>query len=478
MAIEPTPWQSQVLAVPETIDLFLGGGRGGGKSFGLLLLILRHIEQYESNARILFIRRNYRDLLDFEAEARALFRTAYGSGFSFNSNDHLFRFSSGAVLQLDQIEGERNLLKVQGKSYSLIVVDEAGQFPTPEPLDFLRSSLRSTAGIPVRMVLAANPGGAGHAWLYQRHVANVTPWLPYDEAQTGQPFVTAPSTLEDNPHLPTGYRDQLEAATATDLELRRAWVAGDWDVDRGAYFANVWDERRSVIDWDELPAPPDHYSPWQVRTMKTTARTIGRSTVLDWKTFVAIDHGSAAPCVAYFCALSPGARGPDGYYYPKGSLVLFDELAFKQSGTLNVGLQMPIPSMAEAIIYRCREWGMEPAGVIDDATFGRHGGSAGSLADEYKRAGLRLEPAQKGERVAGWEAMRRLLLNAGDAERPGLYISTRCEYLLATLPHASRSRRHPEDLDSDQPDHGLDAARYAVGYQGPPGFHVRQLRGF
>lgn len=30
--IEPTPYQARVLSVPENMDLFLGGGRGGGKS--------------------------------------------------------------------------------------------------------------------------------------------------------------------------------------------------------------------------------------------------------------------------------------------------------------------------------------------------------------------------------------------------------------------------------------------------------------
>lgn len=37
-------FQAGVLAVPEEVDLFLGGGRGGGKSYALALLAMRHIE--------------------------------------------------------------------------------------------------------------------------------------------------------------------------------------------------------------------------------------------------------------------------------------------------------------------------------------------------------------------------------------------------------------------------------------------------
>ena len=71
-------FQSRVMAVPEDIDLFLGGGRGGGKSFVMGLLCLRHAEQYQDRARMLFIRRSYAGLRDFELTAREVFGMAYG----------------------------------------------------------------------------------------------------------------------------------------------------------------------------------------------------------------------------------------------------------------------------------------------------------------------------------------------------------------------------------------------------------------
>lgn len=42
--------------------------------------------------------------------------------------------------------------------------------PTPELLDRLRSNLRGPKELPLRAVLAANPGDAGHQWIAARHV--------------------------------------------------------------------------------------------------------------------------------------------------------------------------------------------------------------------------------------------------------------------------------------------------------------------
>ena len=73
-------FQTRVMTIPEDVDLFLGGGRGGGKSFVSALLCLRHAEQYTDRARMLFIRRTYAGLRDFEMVCREVFGMAYGTG--------------------------------------------------------------------------------------------------------------------------------------------------------------------------------------------------------------------------------------------------------------------------------------------------------------------------------------------------------------------------------------------------------------
>ncbi len=463
--IEPTPWQTHVLAAPEEHDLFLGGGRGGGKSYACLLLALRHIEQYGANARVLIVRRDFPSLRDLEGEAHNLFRTAYGKALGHNAADHVFKFPSGAVVRFDQIEGAQDFHKFQGQSFSLIIADEAGQWSDPQPLDMLRSSLRSKAGVPCRMILSANPGGVGHHWLLQRHVAGVHPWTPYVERASQREFITAPSVLSDNPHVPDDYRKQIEAATATDPELQKAWLNGDWHISRGAFFSHVFDANRNVIRaWPEKPDTHalQGLTPFQQRNLKANARSVGSNPIYGWRYFASLDHGSAAPCVCYIIAKSPGAEGPDGKFYPRGSLVLMDEIAFVDGGNLNTGLQMTVPDMARDIREQCGAWGILARGVADDATFSRHGSGAGSLADEYRRAGVTVQPARKADRLSGWESMRRLMADAGKPDRPGIYVSERCWYFLATVPTLPRDPKRPEDVDTKSPDHAADAVRYGI----------------
>jgi hypothetical protein len=463
--IQPTSWQARVLAVPEEFDVFLGGGRGGGKSYACLLLALSHVEQYGANARVLIVRRDFPSLRDLEGEARNLFRAAYGKALGHNAADHVFKFPSGAVVRFDQIEGAQDFHKFQGQSFSLIIADEAGQWSDPQPLDMLRSSLRSKAGVPTRFVLSANPGGPGHHWLLQRHVAGVHPWTPYVERASQREFITAPSVLSDNPNLPADYRKQIEAATATDPELRKAWISGDWHISRGAYFSHVFATDRNVIQpWTVKPSTHalQGMTPFEQRQVERNAKSIGRQPNFGWRYFLTLDHGSAAPAVCYIVAKSPGAEGPDGQFYPRDSLILMDEIAFVDGANLNSGLEMTVPDMCRDIRERCEYWRVPARGVADDATFAKHGSGAGSLADEYRRSGVAVQPARKADRLSGWEAMRRLMADAGKPDKPGLYVSERCWYFLATVPTLPRDPKRPEDLDTKSPDHAADAVRYAV----------------
>lgn len=218
--IEPTPFQAKVLAIPEDHFLFLGGGRGGGKSFGLQLLILRHCNQYGARARVLVTRRRLKSLQQFGEEMRALLRGAYGPGVAYNQNDNIFRLPNGATVQLTHCESSSALTDtVQGMTFSLIVVDEAGEGPELEVIDQLSLTLRAK-GVPLRMILAGNPGGANHSALAERYVTGRLPWAPFEFG--GNTWVYAPSTVDDNQHLPEAYKRNFEVLKTTDPALYKA----------------------------------------------------------------------------------------------------------------------------------------------------------------------------------------------------------------------------------------------------------------
>ena len=91
-----TSFQAQVMATPEVFDLFLGGGRGGGKSYAIAMLMLRHGEQYGSAARMLFVRKSFPGIVDFEQTTREVFGLAYGGRASYNAGSPAL-LSSGAA---------------------------------------------------------------------------------------------------------------------------------------------------------------------------------------------------------------------------------------------------------------------------------------------------------------------------------------------------------------------------------------------
>lgn len=466
MTVEQRPdqlskWQAQAMAVPESFDLFLGGGRGGGKSFLLAALFLRHCEQHGDNARCLVVRKSFPGLQDLEAEFRQYFGAVYGDSLRQDVQKHRFTLPNGATIQLDQLERESDFQKYQGKSFTHIAVDEAGQFASPALVDRLRSSLRAPAGVPNRFILLANPGGVGHAWLVRRYALK-TPWTPYVDPATGFDFVSIASTYRDNEFIDRDrYARNLMASCATDPELGRAWLNGDWSVLRGAYFSSVIDEQRNMIEpWDGLPG--------RVQTLRQRAGATG------WEFYLAHDFGSAAPSVTYLCARSPGGKGPDGFFYPRGSIILVDEESTTHPDDLNAGLGLTVPDQADRIKHMCERWAVKASGVADDAIFNKTGSQHGSIADEFRTAGVYFARARKGSRLGGWQVMRRLLADAGKPDMPGLYVSRKCQIWWQTVPSLPRDPRNPEDVDSTAADHAADACRYGcIGRSQIPRIEVK-----
>lgn len=449
-------FQQRLLAVTEDWDVFIGGGRGGGKSYGLALLALRHAEQYRERARVLFIRRSYKGLADLELVTRELFGTIYGTDARFNAAEHVWRLPNGAYIELGQLETASDYTKYQGRSFTLLLIDEAGQYAQPDLLDMLRSNLRGAKDIPIRVVMAANPGGPGHHWLARRYVFKSAPWKPFHEEKSKRTWVYAPSTFAENDLIDREqYRDQLEAACPEDPELLRAWVEGDWTVARGAYFASCLEESRNAVEpWKSIPT---QYNP---TIIMGNGEQMRRGWV-PWDTWLAHDFGSSAPSVTYLCARSPGAEH-EGRFYPRDSIILVDELAAVRRDNLNMGLGWTAAITGEAIVEFCKRWEVKPEGVADDACFAKSGHSSGSIADEFRRVGVRFDPAKKADRLTGWQLMRRMLADAGKPDVPGLYVSRSCEYFWATVPYLARDQKRVEDVDSSGPDHGADACRYGL----------------
>lgn len=430
--IRPTPFQARVLSVPEDHFIFLGGGRGGGKSFALQLLILRHCDQYRNRARVLVTRRRLKSLMQFADELRGLMRSAYGGGFSYNQNDNVFRLPNGASVALTHCESNAALQDtVQGSTFSLIVIDEAGEGPPLPVIDALALTLRAP-GVPLRLVLAGNPGGANHSALAERYVTGRDPWAPFEFADVR--WVYAPSTVDDNPHLPLAYRRNFEVLKHTDPALYRAHRLGDWSAIVGDYFGGVWQPGRAIIDHHAVP--PDCFASLRL----------------------SIDWGSAAPCATVLGGrLAYDVRLPDDRVMPKGAWVIYDEHAEVDPKNIARGSGKTPSQIAPALHAMAARNRVRARGVIDAAAEARTAGRAeASIADLFRAAGVRVTPARKGARVPRFEVLKQLMA-AGE-----FFVAERCRYWLATVPSLPRDPRNPEDVDTSANDHALDATSYLI----------------
>lgn len=242
VALAPTPYQSTVLSVPEKWNLLLAGGRGGSKSTAALLLMLRHVEKHGERTQHLIVRETHKAVQELEEQLDALLSSAYGRGVSHNRAEHTFRLPNGSIIECGQLDGPNTYQKFQGHSFTLLVVDEFGLLYNGRWVDLLKSNLRAEEGVQLREVHPANPSGPLHAMILHNYIARAPAWHPYEV--DGETWVNCPSTFIVNPH---DYRRRLLAACGNDEELARAWLNGDWNIARGAFFGGTLDERVHML---------------------------------------------------------------------------------------------------------------------------------------------------------------------------------------------------------------------------------------
>ncbi len=149
--LQMSEFQARVMDVPEDVNLLLAGGRGGGKSYSLALLILRHVAQYGPKAKVLYLRISDPALADFKSLTRELFGKVWGSGARLNETTGVWKLPNGATVELSHLENNASgfatyAQNYQGRSLTMIVVDEVSAYSTDAVLNLIRSNLRASPG--------------------------------------------------------------------------------------------------------------------------------------------------------------------------------------------------------------------------------------------------------------------------------------------------------------------------------------------
>jgi hypothetical protein len=422
-------------------EVVYGGARGGGKTDACLGEFAIHAEIYGKDAKGLFVRRSGVALIPTIERARVIFREV---GARWQEAKNRFVFPGGAVLYFRHLENLADADLYQGHDYTRVYVEELTQFPTAAPVDKLKGTLRSGAGVPCALRASCNPGGPGHTWVKARHIdpgAYTMVAEPYTNPFTGETIrlsrVFIPAKLTDNPRLLNNdplYVARLQQTGSA--ALVKAWLEGDWSIVEGAFF-DKW-SLRNVI------------RPFTIPPLWTRIRSF------DW--------GYAAPfSVGWWAVASDPVQAQTALgaiTIPRGAMVRYREW-YGCTGKPNEGLRLEAEQVGRGILDREKGEEIRTA-VADPSIFSQNGGP--SLAERMMKGGARFRPADNTRvgvngALSGWDQVRARIAGLGDG--PMMFVFDTCRDFIRTVPVLQHDPNRPEDLDTSAEDHVADEVRYA-----------------
>jgi hypothetical protein len=441
----PQPGPQSILCACDLPEVFFGGSRGGGKTDGVLGRWAIKEAVYGSSFNAIMLRRTTVSSSDAIDRSKEIYRPLGGV---FNENKLAWRMPHGGRVTFGYLDSVEDAGEYQGRNLTDAWIEEAGQFPSPEPIWRLFGALRSAGGVPVQMILTGNPGGPGQSWVRDRYEMVPFPRRPRvlkKELPGGREHHVAviPSRLADNVILmrrDPAYASRLQMVG--NPALVRAWLEGDWNALEGAFFSE-WIEARHVVD--PFPIPED------------------------WLRFRSMDWGSASPfSVGWWAVAGDERRLAGGQVIPRGCLVRYREwYGARKEGEVWRGLKLANEDIAKGILERERGERIS-YGVLDPACFSESGGPSiyQQMVDGARSGGqfLSFKAADntrlpKRGSAGGWAAVRSRLV--GLELGPMLVVFSTCKALIRTLPLLEHDADRPEDIDTEMEDHAADEVRYA-----------------
>lgn len=469
---EPQPGPQYAFLRCPVGDVLYGGARGGGKSYGVLgHFPAKAAEAYKKHG----IKRSFTGLLlrRTSPEFRQLLEEAkrvYSGIAEWESGHRRFQFPDdsvygGAQLYFGYLNLEEHADRYQGLSLSWLCAEEAQNWPTPDLLDKLRATLRSSVGGQTYFIATGNPGGVGHTWLKNRYVDPAPPNTifmvksEFDGEIYETPRVYIPSLLQDNKLLmendPT-YASRIILSAGGNEGKIRGWLLGDWSISAGGLFDDIWDNRIHILEPFKIP--------------------------FSWDVYRAYDWGSSSPFSIGWWARSDGTTAAmrDGSYrtFPPGTLFRISEWYGADSS--HKGLRMLECDIAQGVVDRESTFSFEVNdGPADSSIFNVVNGR--SLADEWPDYGINWLAADKspGSRITGWQQIRQMLGASTKEimEQPGIFVFDTCREFIRVFPTSRTDDKKPDDLDTNSEDHIQDETRYMVRHI-PNEFSTQDIMGF
>ena len=428
-------------------ELLAGGAAGGGKSALLLGYGITHCLAIPGAKAIMF-RRSLPEL-EAELEPRLLEWVPDTVG-KYNSQKHVMTFhATGSQLRLGYLEAAKDIYRYQGVQFTCLLFDELTQFDW-ESYTYLKSRLRASGaaleamnrlGITPRVISTTNPGGKSHHEVKEYFVDVAPPNTVYTDPETGLTRAYVPFKFTDNAYIDTEeYGKQLAGLPE---DMRRKLMDGDWGVLDGTRFPQ-FRESVHVVRPEEFPIP-----------VVGAVRVVG------------VDYGTRDPMAAVWAAKVGDTIVVYRDHVEEG-------LAASQQAQRVLELETPEERMHSEVTVALdpNGWARNPAFGGMKLGNGSDEAPLGSIAHYFREAlGGRVVKAWN-PRVQGWGILDELMIERetgmtdedGDPVKlPRILIYDTCRDVIKALQSAPRSKRNPEDVDTNwHMDHQLDALRYCV----------------
>ena len=429
----PTDKQKRFLTA-DTRYVGYGGAKGGGKSHAIRAKATYLAFEYPG-IQMLIVRRTLPELRENHTKRLQAAYSVFPDGMrpSYNDKEKAFEFPFGSRIKLGYCKFESDVLQYQGQECDVLFLDEATQL-TEYQYNWLDACVRGVGPFPKRTYITCNPGGVGHTWVKRLFIDR-----DYRHSERAADYAFVQALVWDNAPLflaDRGYKAALRRLTKEygasksrgEIErmaqgeadyvrqlknlpenLRRAWLAGDWNVFAGQYFGE-FDTSVHVVD--PFPIPDG------------------------WRKSAAIDYGLDMLAVLWF------AVDPAGQAYCYRSI--------EHSG-------LTISAAAQAIKTAQDETVEEVIAPPD--LWNRRQDSGKSAAEIFAENGVPLIKAGN-ERIAGWLNVKEYL-RADDAPPKMVFFSS-CLPILRCLPLLQHDTKKPSDAATEPHDitHSPDALRY------------------
>jgi hypothetical protein len=335
--------------------------------------------------------------------------------------------------------------------------------PKNEKGEYLTENRMPLPEIPLEVFSTTNPSGPGHNWVKRRFIT-VAPrgQIVKTEVEIFNPRtqkndkviktqVTIFGSYRENIFLPPEYISELE--TIKDLNLRKAWLYGDWDVTAGGALDDLWQSHIHVLPRFAVPE--------------------------SWRLDRSYDDGSSHPFSVGWWAEADGTEAQivlseDEVYTfcpAPGTLIqIYEWYGTEEIGT-NKGLKLSANSIAQGIIEReismmVNGWiALQPnPGPADNRIRNVNDSEQDTVEKTMSKKGVRWLESDKspGSRIVGLQLIRDRLENSIKNEGPGLYFMQNCKASIEILPSLPRDEDKIDDVDTDAEDHPYDMVRYRV----------------